>query len=108
MGRRGYAPDFRRRGLNPVEVGRKIADVARGVTTQDRVLVEVTTITHAIRNSSSRTRRPRRRRTHDTGDQLRLGSVTTRTASHLVPSHRRLTQTPDSAAAEPSKRLIEY
>ena len=29
MGRRGYPPEFRRRVLEPVEAGRRVADVAR-------------------------------------------------------------------------------
>ncbi|WP_084262889.1 transposase [Actinomadura formosensis] len=29
MGRRGYPPEFRRKVLDPLEAGRRVADVAR-------------------------------------------------------------------------------
>ena len=36
MGRRGYSPEFRRRVLDLIDAGRKVADVARdlGISTQ--------------------------------------------------------------------------
>ena len=38
MGRRGYPPEFRRKVLDLVEAGRKVADVARDLGISDQTI----------------------------------------------------------------------
>lgn len=38
MGRRGYSPEFRRKVLDLLEAGRKVADVARDLGISDRTI----------------------------------------------------------------------